>query len=745
MSSPFFLSAPQLRVQGLSVIPLMPNSKRPAIEKWQEFCVNLADDETFKRWMRWKDMGIGVALGVASNLIGVDYDYDVDGLHKQIEALLPFSPVAKMGQKGCTRFYQYNGQKSQSFSKGGQRVLDILSVGRQTVLPPTVHPDTQKPYVWLTDKTLANFTASELPHVTLEAVYNIGKLITPEAVRLEHPRQVMVYDDSTKDEIAEAISYIPAEDYDVWVKIGMCLRQKFGESAFAIWDNWSSTSSKYKGTEMRNKWNSFQGQGLTIASLFYYAMDYGYVSAPASYQLEGGIDDFELNGRKTGGPMPKPEFVEPTAIAVAEPVRKTDLILFPPELLRAPGLPGILATFINKTSLMPQPILALGSAIAAAGALMGRKVRGDTGLRTNMYIIGLAPSGSGKDHARTVIKRLLHDTGLDKIELGVPASSAGLISSLREGGQCRGIILWDEFGRMLKQITGWKAGTHERDIVTALIELFSSSQSIYMGKAYANHDNKNPVKPIDQPCLSIYGTSVPSHFYDALSGSEAIDGFLSRWLIFESKDYTMEELDRTNSFIDIPAELMEVCKYWKEQPFNSEPDQGNLSDAMRVVPRLIKCSESANAHLKAFATETRKLAMQLELSGEPTGAIWSRAGEHARRLALVACEGDTVELKVAEWAVALARYCCTYMSNAIGDYVSSSELESQTKRILRAIKDKGRVSEGWVSRADLTRGFQGVPARTRNEILGSLIERGEITEEKMQSNGGRAKLRYRAL
>lgn len=755
MSSPFFLTAPLLRAQSYSVVPLMPNSKRPAVEKWSEFCVQPADEETFKRWMRWKNNGIGVCLGVTSNLVAIDFDYDCDGLHDKIKAMLPESPIAKTGEKGETRFYQYNGQQSKGYSKNGERVIDILSVGRQTVLPPTIHPDIQRPYRWTTDKTLLNTAASELPHIEQMTMYDIGSLFKSEPVVLQHHvsdnRHTLVYSDTKLEEVAEAISYIPADDYDTWYRVGMCLKHKFGDAAFSIWDHWSQTSAKYNIQEVRPKWNSFNGQGLTIASLFYFAMDYGYIGSSAEYLLPD-TEDFVLNGKKTGDTsiaiktpsLPKPEFIDlPAAIAIEAP-KKTTRMDFPPMLLKdAPGLPGMLADLINRTSLKPQPILALGAALAAAGSLMGRKVRSDTNLRTNLYVIGLAPSGSGKDHARTVIKRTLHDSGLDKMEFGVPASSAGLISGLREGGQGRGIILWDEFGRMLKQITGWKAGTHERDIVTALIELFSSSGSIYMGKSYANHDGKNPVKPIDQPCLSVYGTSVPHHFYDALSGSEAIDGFLSRWLIFESRDYSMEEVEHEEIFANVPQKIIDICKYWKDQPFNTETSQGNVAD-LKIVPRLVPCSPAAKAYLKAFATETSKIAQQHELAGEGSSAIWSRAGEHARRLALVCHEGDVVELKVAEYAVALARYCCQYMANAISDYVSSTELESQTKRILRSIKDKGNISDGWVSRADITRAFQGVNARTRNEILSSLIERGEISEEKIQSQGGRPKLRYRA-
>lgn len=539
---------------------------------------------------------------------------------------------------------------------------------------------------------------------------------------------------TSAEEVASALSYISADlPNQDWVVIGMAIKEEFGDSGFDLWNDWSSKGEKYKPREMRVRWNSFgRREGVTIGTLFHMARESGW--SPIFVEPDP-ISDFVLNGKLTGWR---------SAPTVMEE-KKIEDVKFPLNLLDAPGLVGHIATFINRTSLLQQPVLALGSAIAAAGTLMGRKVRSDTNLRTNTYIIGLAPSGSGKDHARTIIKRILQDSGMGALELGVPASSAGLITGLRSNGEGRGIILWDEFGRTLQQISGWKSGSHEKDIITALVELFSSAQSTYTGKQYANHDGKNPMKPIDQPCLSIYATSVPGRFYEALSGGEAIDGFLSRWLLFESKDYSIEEESRDEVFAEIPQNIIDLCKVLKAMPFNSEPNGGNLADATRVVPKLIRCSEPATQLLKDFSSEMRKRSHASELACDNTASIWARAGEHARRLALIGHEGDEISIKVAEWGINTARYCTEYMANAIGNYVSSTELESNTKRLLRLIKDKTRSPDTWLTRADITKAFQGVQARTRLEIISSLVERGEIVESKDGGQQGRPRLRYRAI
>ena len=51
-------------------------------------------------------------------------------------------------------------------------------------------------------------------------------------------------------------------------------------------------------------------------------------------------------------------------------------------------------------------------ALALQGHLAGRKVECLDGIRTNTYIIMLAPSGSGKNHPRRIIRKILSRIGL---------------------------------------------------------------------------------------------------------------------------------------------------------------------------------------------------------------------------------------------------------------------------------------------------------------------------------------------
>jgi hypothetical protein len=84
----------------------------------------------------------------------------------------------------------------------------------------------------------------------------------------------------------------------------------------------------------------------------------------------------------------------------------------PAHLLAAPGLVGEIARWIVDSSSRPQPGLALGAALAIVGTAAGRKYAGPTRSGTHLYVLGLARTGAGKDHALNQINRVLNAAGM---------------------------------------------------------------------------------------------------------------------------------------------------------------------------------------------------------------------------------------------------------------------------------------------------------------------------------------------
>ena len=151
---------------GYSPIPIMPGSKRPGLQyrgedrglgRWQRFCDTPADARQIEAWSDEHTVaGVGIALGGANNVVAIDIDVAPGPVYDALVDILPTSEWAKEGSKGFTAFFRTDEpMKAQKFSlrmgDDGQPakedsdirpmpVLEILSHGNQTVIPPTVHP-----------------------------------------------------------------------------------------------------------------------------------------------------------------------------------------------------------------------------------------------------------------------------------------------------------------------------------------------------------------------------------------------------------------------------------------------------------------------------------------------------------------------------------------------------------------------------------------------------------------------------
>lgn len=100
-----------------------------------------------------------------------------------------------------------------------------------------------------------------------------------EAARAANPViQVEPLTPSTSARIMGALLYIsPEVDYQTWLRLGMSLKNSYGDAAFDLWDNWSKPGSKYPGTaNLRAKWLTFGGGRLTIRTLYHLAKENGW-------------------------------------------------------------------------------------------------------------------------------------------------------------------------------------------------------------------------------------------------------------------------------------------------------------------------------------------------------------------------------------------------------------------------------------------------------------------------------------
>lgn len=163
------------------------------------------------------------------------------------------------------------------------RCATVTGLTSQDVLPPSIHPDTGRPYQWAGRGHWTRLPAipasllsiwQELVNCEKERVIDVG---TPIAVSWQ--------------EIQHAMHHVPPDcSRDEWINVGMALNwagsQNNGlEQAFHLWNDWSSQSaSKYPGEHaIYRQWCSFKPDKLNsikLGTLFQIAKKYGWVRAP---------------------------------------------------------------------------------------------------------------------------------------------------------------------------------------------------------------------------------------------------------------------------------------------------------------------------------------------------------------------------------------------------------------------------------------------------------------------------------
>lgn len=391
---------------------------------------------------------------------------------------------------------------------------------------------------------------------------------------------------------------------------------------------------------------------------------------------------------------------------------------FPADALRVPGLLGEIIAHTLAASMYPQPELALAGAIALLGTVTGRKVTDAYGTRTNVYVLGLGKSGTGKEQARRVNKDLLLRSLGEKL-LGSErvGSHAGIVTTVHETPAC--LMQLDEMGRLLETMKDPRKAPHLFNCITVLMQLYSSSGTLWKADAYAD---AKKVKTVDQPHLCIYGTATPESFWHSLSTDNIAEGLIGRLLVFEGRGYEVKACKPTTDLP--PADLLEAMRWWNE--FRPGGNLAGEHPQPRKVPHTPEASERFESHI-AGINERRIKEHPLR------AAVWSRSGEKVAKLALLhacsraRCLPETITREDVDWGIRLGNWLTRRLLSGCADHVSENEVEAKAKRVLGLIPASG------ISSRALSRRTQWLRSRERDEIVRDLIGCGLVVQEQVPS------------
>lgn len=405
------------------------------------------------------------------------------------------------------------------------------------------------------------------------------------------------------------------------------------------------------------------------------------------------------------------------------------------------GLVEDLVDWIVSSAEQPCRALALAAVLPLVACLAGpRFSTGGRDTRPNIYIVALAESGFGKEHARSQIKRLLmSDHGVFE-KYGGPARimSASALREVLEAHQSVNCQI-DEFGGFVREITDRRAGSHQRAISTDLRDYYSASSTYFEGAAYRG----SPPKRIYNPNLCIHGTSTPDQFWTALSSASAEDGLLPRLVLFHVTGEKPDAVKPRIDVRDVPYILMDrmakVAGIDVVKARTSNLKGIKVAPFAENKPYIVPWTEDA---LGLFASVKETIEAKEKLVLPESRPFLRRILENAIKLALIVAVGTDPDEPVIseanmEWAVTLAWSCAAGMIEQVTERLSDNPREAAYKRIAALIKAAGIKG---ITMGRLADRLKAIDTRQRDEIIKDLKE-ADLVREENSGTGGRPRRR----
>lgn len=477
--------------KDLYTIPL--NGKIPLVKNWSMFSSQKPSELLIDSWVnRYPHANIGFLTGKLTRVIAIDIDKD------SALKMVPNSPLVKKGKKGETRFFKYNGETN---FKRHDLGIELLSTGNQTVLPPSIHPETKEAYVWTSLETLLSYDVDDLPILPQEFFDVVGQMETLKGDTLGRHNSLI--------EICGAM-------------VGR------GEDATTIIEELQKFDiENHTPPYFTDKNEPHKGAG-------YHAALSMYMSVSKTAKQKG-------------------EFVEPKKVEIvfseSEIQKQIDEsnqvidIKFP----EPRGFIKEIRDLIIQRSHKPRPKFALASALSLVGAITSNKVRcGDS--TPNLFQLIIAESGEGKDVPLKAGKELLIETGMLHL-LGLESYRGDKALVKKFESQRERLDIIDEISKLFRSMKSTNSFTS--NIAETLTELWNSSSDLFTGFT----TSEDTTGMVFNPALSLIGATTPNAFSETFSNSFLMQGFGGRFL------YIMDET-RVDLLEPVKRPMSEQLEYF---------------------------------------------------------------------------------------------------------------------------------------------------------------------------------------
>jgi hypothetical protein len=240
----------------------------------------------------------------------------------------------------------------------------------------------------------------------------------------------------------------PSMGYWDWLKIGMSMHYELNGSkeAFDVWDEWSSTSAKYKGTAKTYRhWRSFGGNGGNVVTGAYFVRLANNAGAQLVISTVATAEDFEdlvskVEQSDTAHQTFRFQPIDAHAFSQGEPPRWLMKRIIPESAIGTLiGQPGTGKSFMAMD---------MAFAIAQGHEWRGHKVK-------QGRVVIIAAEGAGGMRKRLQAYAQYHDIDLANVPLQViPAAPnlvetkevAQLVAAIKHGGEVA-LVIVDTFAQ----------------------------------------------------------------------------------------------------------------------------------------------------------------------------------------------------------------------------------------------------------------------------------------------------------
>ena len=671
---------------GYSVIPDKFKMKMPAIKKWADYCYRLPTLDEAREWVdNFDQTNMAVCLGEASGIIALDFDADDPKIVSLLEGILPQSPVGRVGAKGWARLFRYNGETSDILKYNGKVVLEILSNNKKVTLPPSVHPS-DIPYVW-ENQQLLDVKKEDLPYLPpMLFSFVEQKLRThiPDVTMEKHGKIIS----GRNDGLSSLCGTLIHEGVDLNEALKKLLDYDQAHNDPPLFTDINEMQHTEKFTNAlkfyTNHLDSINTKRMRTNKVYEVPITAHAVDTALKDELLKKKEQNKENQRE------KREVLEPMGM-----------------------LKGV-RDYILSNSFIKQPELALSASLALCSLMIARKFT-FLGNAPNLYLLNIAPSGSGKDAPQQCIKRLLIDSGHDHfLGGGDYVSDASLMDNLQT--QPVRLDLIDEASGLLKTINKGK-GDYSSKMADILCELYTTSNDKFLGRQTAEGRKGECYRP--NVCLLM--STTPRGFEEGISIQAIEKGLLGRTLIFKGNPEASAE--RLRDFAPIDKRYIDHFTFWLNfRPETSTDSIGNISQSVQAVI----ATENANERLDSIFKEFDSLRRDTE-PDSPRLPIISRLFQMLCKISLIHAfsragqDVPNIEVEDVMFAYSLVTWNYETFTDILENNIYLNNKERDTGKVLNII----RKSDG-LSNSDLVKKTRFLKKKDRQEIISDLIEEKEI-------------------